>query len=90
MMVMKSACKWVKLSGRAIIRAESWIETSKAPTVVTENAVHSHPCQFSESSFMFQALPMNLMLYKLDGTSRLAYCLKLDPASIPLKIVIHG
>ena len=41
MMVIKSVCKRVKMSGRAIMRAEPWIEASRAPTVVTERAVHS-------------------------------------------------
>ena len=54
-MVMKSACKWVKISGSAMSSAEPWIEARKVPIVVTESAVHSYPCQFPLSSFILES-----------------------------------
>jgi hypothetical protein len=56
MIVIKSVCKRVRMSGRAIIRAEPRIEASKAPTVVTERAVHSYLGQFSLSLFILDSL----------------------------------
>ncbi|VVB64965.1 Uncharacterised protein [uncultured archaeon] len=66
-MVRKSVCKWVKISGSAMSNAVSWTETSKVPIVVTESAVHSYPCQFSASSFMLESRLLGAQCDSIDA-----------------------
>ena len=65
--VMKSVCRWVMISGSAMSNAEPWTAASRVPIVVTDRAVHSYPCQFSLSSFMFES-QLSICLMRFDDT----------------------
>jgi len=65
--VMKSVCRWVMISGSAMSNAKPWTAASRVPIVVTDRAVHSYPCQFSLSSFMFES-QLSICLMRFDDT----------------------